>query len=200
MSDAGSLSLVGGALALDFANTAAGRDAPAPSEHLHGTADLVEWAIHAGGIDAETARRSHATIAHNSDLAERVFGHALQLRETIYGIGAAVAHGHMPSETNLTQLKDFARRALGPAALEPADGGYRFDFSTAPPETALLGPIAWSAIDLLAAGRFERLKQCANHDCGWLFVDNSKNNSRRWCDMATCGNLVKGRRHRQRRS
>ena len=77
--------------------------------------------------------------------------------------------------------------------------GYALDFSAAPAETALLGPIAWSAVDLLRSGRFERVKRCPGPGCGWLFFDHSKNNSRRWCDMATCGNRTKGRRHRARR-
>lgn len=200
MVNPGNFSLVGGAPALDFANTAAGRDAAAPAEHLATPTDLVDWALHAGSIDAATAARARTELAGDRDLAETVFRHALQLREAVYRIGACLAHGHAPPGNDLTRVKDVARRALSSAELAPADGRYRFDFSAAPPEAALLGPIAWSALDLLAAGRFERLKQCANHDCGWLFLDHSKNNSRRWCDMATCGNVAKGRRHRQRRA
>jgi predicted RNA-binding Zn ribbon-like protein len=200
MHNADNCSFVGGMLVLDFANTAAGRDTPAPVGHLHGAADLIDWTLLAGGIDEETAMRARTVIAGDADLAGKLLRHAFQLRDVVYGIGAAIAHGHAPSEADLVYIKEFTRRSLGPAALESADGCYRFDFSVAPPEIALLGPIAWSAIDLLATGRFERLKQCANPDCGWLFLDHSKNNSRRWCDMATCGNVAKGRRHRQRRS
>jgi predicted RNA-binding Zn ribbon-like protein len=77
-------------------------------------------------------------------------------------------------------------------------GGYGLDFSTAPREAAILGPIAWPAISLLSTADFARVKQCPGDDCGWLFLDQSKNNSRRWCDMATCGNRTKAERHRQR--
>jgi predicted RNA-binding Zn ribbon-like protein len=64
----------------------------------------------------------------------------------------------------------------------------------------VLGPIALSAVDLFRGGQFERLKQCPgpSGDCGWLFFDRSKNNSRRWCEMSVCGNRVKVRRHRER--
>jgi predicted RNA-binding Zn ribbon-like protein len=87
---------------------------------------------------------------------------------------------------------------MGSAELVPGgDGRYRFDLSEATVEFALLGPISLAALEMLAGGHFERLKQCPNHECGWLFFDHSKNNSRRWCDMATCGNRSKVKRHRR---
>lgn len=199
MTDASSLSLVGGNLALDFANTAAGRDTPTPTAHIGNAADLFAWAAHAGGMDAGTAERCRGDLTAGADVTERLLRHALQFREAIYRVGVSLAGGRRPTEADLLQLKTVAQRALGAATLVWVDGRYRFDFSAAPPEAALLGPIAWSATDMLLAGGFERLKQCASPGCGWLYLDHSKNNSRRWCDMATCGNLAKGRRHRQRR-
>lgn len=60
--------------------------------------------------------------------------------------------------------------------------------------------MARSAAALLTAEEVERLKLCDAHDCGWLFVDASRNRSRRWCDMADCGNRAEARRFRERRS
>jgi predicted RNA-binding Zn ribbon-like protein len=199
-SRAGSLAPVGGVLALDFANTAAGRDTAGPVEHLPSAAHVVDWAAHAGAIDARAARRIRAGLGRDRDAARKVLRLALDLREAVYRIGAAVARGEAPAGEDLARLKEHARRALGTAGLGPRPGGgYAFDFSAAPAEQALLGPIAWSAVDLLAAGRLDRVKQCPGPGCGWLFLDQSKNGSRRWCDMATCGNRSKGRRHRARR-
>jgi predicted RNA-binding Zn ribbon-like protein len=200
VSSAGNLSLVGGFLALDFANTSGGRDTAESTEHIHSAVDLVDWASHAGSIDAKTARRSYAAIAGDADVAEKLLRDALQLRNAIYGVGSAIARGEAPPQTDLRQLKDCARGTLGSADMAAsAGGGYAFDFSAAPADVALLGPVAWSALELLATGNFQRLKQCPSPDCGWLFFDKSKNNSRRWCDMATCGNRTKGKRHRERR-
>jgi len=199
-SRAGSLSLVGGVLALDFANTTSGRDTDEPVEHLQSAGHVVDWALHAGGIDAATAARFHTFIANEPAAAQRLLRHVHQLRAAIYDIAAAIARGEAPSRTDLGTLRDFAHKVIGPAELAPIPGGgYGFDFSAAPVEVALLGPVVWSALDLLATGDFARIKQCPGEGCGWLFVDRSKNNSRRWCDMATCGNRTKGRRHRQRR-
>jgi predicted RNA-binding Zn ribbon-like protein len=195
---AGGISLVGGSLALDFANTAGGRFLPEPSEHLHTPADVVDWSMHAGAADAATARRAGAVIAKDSEEGGKLLRHAVQLREAIHRAGMAIAHGEETATADLDIVKDFARKAIAAAALVPADAGYAFDFSGAPTEFALLGQVAWSAIELLQHGRLDRLKECPGDDCGWLFIDTSKNGSRRWCDMATCGNRSKVNRHRHR--
>ena len=196
-SRAGTLSLVGGILALDFANTAGARETDAPIEHLLTAGNVVTWALHAGSIGAVTAKRASSAVNADNEAARKLLRHAVQLRDAIYAVGAA--HGHAPPQPDLRTLKDVAHRAMSGAELAPfAAGGYGLDFSRAPTEAALLGPIAWSAIDLLATAPFERIKQCPAHDCGWLFLDTSKNNSRRWCDMATCGNRTKATRFRGR--
>ena len=198
-SRAGSLALVGGLLALDFANTSGARDTADPIEHLQQPTHLVDWALHAGAVDTATALRCRSALARQAGDGAPLLAQALRLREAIYRTGAAIAGGGQPAATDLATLKDLATAALGPATLKAAGNGcYRFDFQAAPVELALLGPIAWSACDLLARGGFERLKQCPGPACGWLFLDQTRNNSRRWCDMATCGNRTKGRRHRER--
>jgi predicted RNA-binding Zn ribbon-like protein len=198
-SRASRLSLIGGVLPLDFANTASGRATVQPIEHLHSAEDVVDWASHARSIDAATARRCHAAVGRSAVVARKVLRNALELRDTVYRIGLAIARDEAPSRPDLGLLKTFACESIKSTELAPAlGGGYAFDFSANPVESALLGPVAWSAIELLATGCFERIKQCPGHDCGWLFFDNSKNNSRRWCDMAVCGNRSKVRRHRER--
>ncbi|HEX2886302.1 CGNR zinc finger domain-containing protein [Vineibacter terrae] len=198
-SRAGSLALVGGSWALDFANTAAGRGTATPVEHLPSPGSLVAWAAHAGVLDATSKRQAEAAVSADAAAARKLLRGARQLRGAIYAVGAAIARGEAPQESDLRILKAFAERTLAAAALAPAvDGRFKFDFTHAPAEAALLGRLAWSAIDLLATVPPERIKQCPGHGCGWLFLDVSKNNSRRWCDMATCGNRTKATRFRQR--
>jgi predicted RNA-binding Zn ribbon-like protein len=64
----------------------------------------------------------------------------------------------------------------------------------------MLDPIVWSAAELMRGGEIERIKVCSNHTCGWLFVDRSKNRSRRWCQMSDCGNNEKSRRFLQKKA
>jgi predicted RNA-binding Zn ribbon-like protein len=60
---------------------------------------------------------------------------------------------------------------------------------------ALLAPVLWSAGDLIVSPERGRLRHCLNDQCGWLFMDDSKNGSRRWCSMQSCGNRAKAHRH-----
>ena len=60
------------------------------------------------------------------------------------------------------------------------------------------GPVLKAASDLLTEGNLSRLKRCGTPDCQWLFLDTSRNNSRCWCDMQSCGNRAKARRHYQK--
>jgi predicted RNA-binding Zn ribbon-like protein len=59
----------------------------------------------------------------------------------------------------------------------------------------LLAPVLWSAGDLIVSPEVGRLRHCLNDQCGWLFMDDSKNGSRRWCSMRSCGNRAKAQRH-----
>jgi predicted RNA-binding Zn ribbon-like protein len=62
----------------------------------------------------------------------------------------------------------------------------------------MLWPIASSAADLLTSERLKKVRLCEAKTCTWLFLDESRNHSRRWCDMKVCGNREKARRHYQR--
>ncbi len=90
------------------------------------------------------------------------------------------------------------------AGVGPAGAGASYRLGWVPVTgTEALGramwPLARSAVELLTSPALERLKLCEADDCGWLFVDASRNRSRRWCDMSGCGNLAKVRRFRARR-
>ena len=80
------------------------------------------------------------------------------------------------------------------AASLRADGGtYRLSWPGDRTLRTLRWEVATSAVDLLTAGRLDRVGECPA--CGWLFLDTSKNRSRRWCSMATCGGRDKARRY-----
>jgi predicted RNA-binding Zn ribbon-like protein len=188
------IELVGGALALDFTNTAADRGKPGFFEHLKAGGDLADWLEHAGVLQTDAADDLRGNLAARD--GEGLLQRALALREAIYRAGERIAHGDVAGQTDLETIRNAAQEAMASAPLVWDGKEYRLDFAAGSLEAAALGPIAWSALEVLSAGGFERLKQCPN--CGWLFIDRSKNNSRLWCDMATCGNQNKGRRFRAR--
>jgi len=165
-------------------------------DYLAGPPDLVAWANHARLIDMPAG---HGPQSPEIDRAsgQALLATAKRLREAIYEACADIADGKPASSVALSTIGNFAAGALAAAQLTPAsEGNFTLSFDPSTVEKAILGPVAISAMDLLRTGPLDRLKQCPGEDCGWLFLDGSKNGSRRWCDMATCGNRHKGHVHR----
>ena len=169
-------------LCLAFANTRYWRGTATPTEELSGPEELLAWAAKAERLPAAMLRRFAR--------APSVFAAALALRETIHRCFAAAASGGAPND--LAALN--AALAEAPARRSVQPGGWEVDLP-APSAAALLAPVLWSAADLLGSGRLARVRQCANPDCGWLFLDHSKGGNRRWCSMSACGNRAKAHRH-----
>jgi predicted RNA-binding Zn ribbon-like protein len=167
----------GNDLALDFANTVEGD--PPRIDHLQSYADLVIWARRAGVLPA--------TVRPQGDLDA-----ARELRGAIYRVFRAVAAGDKPSPAALKTLLRVHAEAVTAGTIE--DGAWVW--SGRHPDRPLW-PIAVAAVDLLRSDQLGRLKRCAN--CNWLFLDRSRNGSRRWCSMDECGVHTKMRRYRARR-
>jgi predicted RNA-binding Zn ribbon-like protein len=189
-------------LCLDFANTLGWRGS-APSETLHGLPDLVQWcgssgSLLAGAIDGNGAWGSVAWTERHPAEAAAIFRRVIAIRETIYRIFHAVASGGAPAADDLSELNRALKETPGRSALQRTDAGvfgWRVERKRPPPASALLAPALWSAGDLLAGPHLARVRECANDKCLWLFLDESKNGSRRWCSMTACGNRAKAHRH-----
>jgi predicted RNA-binding Zn ribbon-like protein len=199
-SRADSLTLIGGELAFDFANTSSGRGWPTHQEHLRSADNVVAWARHAkllGPADGEWLR---AEVVANEALAARMLTRALDLREAIYCIGVEVAGGRGAPEAWIAELAREHAACVACAKLAPGAGRYLWSWT--PREAAVeavLGPIALSALATLTQADLTRVKQCQGEKCGWLFFDTTKNKSRRWCEMEICGNRAKQKRLGARR-
>jgi predicted RNA-binding Zn ribbon-like protein len=189
-------------LCLDFANTLAWRGS-APSESLHGLPDLLKWCTASGSALAGTIN-GRATNGTDETWADRhpaeaaaIFRRAIALRETIYRIFHAVSSGNPPADADLLELNRALNEAPTRNALQRIGGafGWRIEGTLRATAPALLAPVLWSAGDLLAAPQIERVRECANGQCLWLFLDESKNGTRRWCSMSACGNRAKAHRH-----
>lgn len=185
--------LVGGNLALDFVNTRVGPpNAAADDDVLTGYPELVAWGRYAGDLtDAEVAallRRARVDAAG----ADTAFLHALRTRDYLDEIFQALAAGRSPEPAALARLRDDEADALAHARLDPDSGfawTWRDDTSLARP----LRPAVHAAITLLTAATTKRVKRCEG--CSFVFYDESKNRSRRWCSMEDCGTAEKMRRY-----
>ncbi len=190
--------LTGGALCLDFTNTVGGTRAQ-PREYLTGFGDLVEWARQAGVIDGTSARalarRARAAPAEAASAMRR----AISLREAIHRLLVARGKGHRPSEADVELIRRSDVDALEHSRLVATDDGYERGWPGVPPP---LDRVAWAvardAARLLTSADLARVRECASETCAWLFLDTSRNRSRRWCDMSSCGNRAKVRRHYER--
>lgn len=187
--------MVGGELCLDFTNTTSERDLE-PRERLLGYGDLLVWAERTGLIDARRAAELRAEAEQRPRDAARVHARALELREAIYRVFSALAHGEPANSADVAWLDAEVREAQRRRHL--AAQGDRVGWiwiEEGDPLEEILRPVAWSAAELLTSAERSRVKECTNENCNWLFVDASRNRSRRWCDMKDCGNRAKARRH-----
>jgi predicted RNA-binding Zn ribbon-like protein len=199
-SRAGSLPLIADDLALDFANTESGRGFPSHQNHLREAAHVAEWLKHAKMLPAGEADWLKKRVSEHADLAADLLAQAIELRDAIQSIGAALGHHAKPPEPALAALSALHARFVAKAQLAPGALACRWFWSVrAAPVEAALGPIALAAVRLFTEGDFHRIRECGGHACGWLFYDRSKNNRRRWCEMEVCGNRAKQRRLAARR-
>lgn len=192
------MDLVGGDVCLDFVNTGSSRAAAPFKEKLTGYGDLVTWAERVGEIGPETAARLRNLAGRDPEGAERVLGRARELREAIYRSFSAIARGDTAPAADLAILGEAVARGSAHRLLVPTAEGCEYEYSDADALDRPLWPIALSAADLATSANVSRVKECASNNCNWLFLDVSKNRSRRWCDMKDCGNRAKARRFREK--
>ena len=195
------IDLLGGWLCLDFVNTVDPRSGEHSHDFLTNYVDLVQWSHHADVLTLEGRQYLLRAVTHRSIEASKIFERAIILRETIYRIFFAVAHATSPEKADLDALQAAFAEAMLHASLVPTAEGFACEWLKR--EDALdcmLWPIASSAVELLTSARVKRVKECPGvGDCGWLFLDTSKNGSRLWCSMEDCGSRAKMRRQYARK-
>jgi predicted RNA-binding Zn ribbon-like protein len=191
--------LTGGALCLDFANTVDSRPTVEPEELLGDYADLVEWGRQSGALDERAARRLERRAGANRGRADTVLRRARALREALFEIFSARANGSRLPAAALRILNSNLPSALSVMRLGEAEGNVVWEWEKKYPLDRVVWPVVRSAAELLTSPRLDRVRVCAAAECAWLFLDESRNGSRRWCDMAVCGNRNKVRRFRGRR-
>lgn len=184
---------------LDLVNTVDWTDDGLRCERLIDYGRLLTWVEGSGLLsptDCGRLRRRASTHPRN---AARVLAAALKLRSLIRSISIAAAGGPI-DQAELEQFNLLVRRAQAHRHLEPPSGrkatGLRWDWSQETPALELpLWAAALAASNVLASPDAGRIRVCAGNNCGWMYVDRSRNGLRRWCAMDTCGGREKARRH-----
>jgi predicted RNA-binding Zn ribbon-like protein len=199
LNDVTRMRIVGGNLALDFVNTRSGpRTGPADDDILHGYDDLLAWAGHVGELTDPVRARLRRMGRDDPEGARVAYRRAIRVRDELDRLFRTAAGGRNPSHQQLAGLRDHELDALAQAELVSHDGRFRWAW-TGPLD---LGRPLWSvvhaAVELLTSGPLDRIKGCAR--CRFLFLDESKNRSRRWCSMDDCGTDEKISRYLARRA
>jgi len=182
---------------VEFVNTLDERFSPAPAEHLANYAALVEFARQAQLIEDSIA--AHLLRHRDSVAAKRIWSRAVRLREALFvALQAIIAH-QQPHEAPVAYIESTIHAASAARRLIIGESGCVWLWREPDALERPLLELALAAESLLVSGRVQRVKLCAAHDCGMLFVDESHAGSRRWCSMASCGNRQKVRRFRATR-
>ena len=193
-SEAAKHQLIGGWLCLDYANTINGHSSATPHEYLSRYPDLVIWSRRARLLTDAEAERLLRLAREDPRTAAAVHQRAIQLRETIFRIFSALALRRSPQAADIAALNEARLEALNLSSISARDGGYALDWTDKSALDRMLWPIALSAAELLTSPHLTRVRECAGDRCDWLFVDSSRNQLRRWCSMAECGNRSKSQR------
>jgi len=193
---------VGGDLCLDFCNTVGGKRGGIAREKLHTFSDFISWAEQGKLLQPGQTETLTRYTARNPASAAALLARAVELREALFRIFMSASEGKMPTAKDLAVLNAELAASLGRLRIGQSQGGGRFGWQWSNEQFKadhLLGPIARSAAELLLRTELlPKIRQCKGDNCGWLFIDSSKNHSRCWCDMRDCGNRAKVRRHRKR--
>jgi len=188
-------------LCLDFINTLDNRPVPERLRELLGSyEDLADWAVQAGAIHGPLRAALIRQAKAQPEKARAALRRAIALRETLYRIVGGRLAKRPLAETDLLAFSAALSEALSHLQLRATRKGFRLVWAEAPVSLeVILWPIAGSAGQLLTSDDLGRVRECGGKTCRWMFVDRSKNHSRRWCDMKVCGNRTKARKFYRRR-
>ncbi len=187
----------GGRLCLGIVNSVRWRRSHDPIEELQSYADVVRNVSRAGWLEStddllreseDHPRKARSTLSRVADL-----------REALFRLFSDVAAGDPPRSTDLECLNVHLVESLAQLEIQPgAHGEFHAQWSNDTDLDVLVWQIAASAGALLTSDDVRKLKQCPGEQCGWVFIDESSNQTRRWCDSRICGNRARVRAHYQR--
>jgi predicted RNA-binding Zn ribbon-like protein len=162
---------------------------------------LALWASQAGLLSEPQMQQLLQEAAHRPEAAQVILERAVELREAIYRIFSSTAGGQSPAMVDLALLNSMLPKALGRLQITPSGAGFTWRWMMGEEISLdqILWPVLGSSASLLTSAQLDRVKICEDdRGCGFLFLDTSRNRSRRWCSMTGCGNRARVRRHRKR--
>ena len=192
--------IVGGHPALDLVNTVGSRRGRAATDYLVTYDDLLLWAARQGVLGADDVAPLRVLAQAESGQAASALARAKRLRECLWRLATAVQGGQAPAGDDLALLTREVLRAQQSRVLAWTGAGCTWRWTAAAGLDAITSRVAWAAAELLAMHAHPpRLRECEGRTCGWLFLDTTRNATRRWCTAEECGSLARVTRFRARR-
>jgi predicted RNA-binding Zn ribbon-like protein len=193
---------VGGDPALDLVNTVDWTSRGPEEDRLRTYEQVTRWAEGAGALSPAIGRKLRRVGVERPRVAAAAVEYARRARETLHDLFGAIARGESPAAA-LPRFNQLLAEAMERLELAPGAGGrgdacyvWRWREQDSDPRAAVW-PVIWSAADLLKSDEVRQVRVCDGDDCGWMYVDRSRNGLRRWCQMRTCGTREKTRRRRE---
>lgn len=190
--------IVGGNLALDLVNTVSGWNND-PEDWVPDIASFLVWARTCNVLDTREQNEAARNAKDSPVASERVLASVKELRFALWRLVDSLELRQPAEPGDLTVINEWRRRlAFSEQVIVRRN---KIDFTINRDISALELPglrVTAAALSFLRNLPAARIKTCSARDCGWKFVDQSKNRSRRWCDMAVCGTLAKTRQYRAR--
>ena len=170
--------LIGGQLCLDFANTVKWRLSGSPRELLETYEDLAAWGRLAGLISSADIGKMERLARERPKLAGKSLQKTLSLRDAIFSIFHAVASAREPEKEDLGILNRYLAQAMSRSNVIISRKKFSWEFMYGPdPLSRIVWPVVSSAAELLVSENLDRLKVCSEKECGFLFMDTSRNRS-----------------------
>ena len=182
-------------LCLDFINTVFWRFREEPFESLKGYFAFIRWSQKVGLLNERAVIHLIREAQIQPGNAEFVLHRAIKLREALFRIIMLTVEHKQPENDDFNLLNSEISEMLQRTLLIHKGEKFEWGWKIADIDLdQMLWPILSSATELLSSTEIERIGICEGDGCGWLFYDNSRNHSRKWCDMGDCGNRAKARR------
>jgi len=184
------ISLDGDALCLNYINTVHNRKEEPLPDRLIGFYDLTAWARKVELINARKEKLLDTLAAAHQKNADSFFNESIVLRELLYSIFSAISVESKVASTDVERFNQYLKAYSTRICITYAEEGFKETLDISADEfSQITAPIIKDAFDLLLSDKLSRVKACPN--CGWLFLDKTRNGMRRWCSMKNCGSSIK---------
>ena len=182
--------LDGGILCLDFVNSVHDRKKAPLKDYFSNAGDILMWGKRAGIVNESSFGILAKKIDSGTQDLTGFHKKAIELRELLYGIFLKIVRRSGILQSELTSFNEFLSSYFNAVTVKFENGNFFESWKWKGEDlNRILLSVIKSSHELMLSGRLDRVKECPN--CGWLFLDTTKNGKRKWCSMKSCGSGVK---------